>query len=79
MLKTWKRSAVLGFASTSSLPTRTLPLYSFASSVIVGAKALHGPHQVAQKSISTSLLFLMVCSKLASVIWRGSVLIILSP
>lgn len=54
MLKIWKRSAVLGLSSTLSFPTRTFPVYSLASSSIVGAKARHGPHQGAQQSIKAS-------------------------
>jgi hypothetical protein len=67
MLKTWSFSAIEGFSSTSSLPIKAFPAYSCATSSIVGAKALQGPHQVAQKSMKTSLLVFTVSSKLASV------------
>ena len=60
MLETWNCSAVLGFSSTSSLAMRAFPAYSLASSSIVGARALQGPHHPAQKSTRTSLLFLIV-------------------
>src|SRR4029077_11222502 len=53
--------------STSILPTLTLPWYSLASSSTMGAIARHGPHQVAQKSISTGLSdFNTSASKFAS-------------
>src|SRR5450759_3769610 len=54
--------------STSILPNVTLPLYSPASSSTIGAIARQGPHQAAQKSISTGLSdFNTSESKLASV------------
>ena len=43
----------LGFSSTFSLPTVTLPAYSVASASTVGPSRLHGPHHSAQKSTST--------------------------
>ena len=67
MLETWNCSAVLGFSSTSSLAMRAFPAYSLANSSMVGAKALQGPHHAAQKSTKTKGLFLIVCSKFASV------------
>src|SRR5205814_4308225 len=64
-----KRAAVEPFASTSSLPTLTRPLYSVAMESMVGAKARHGAHQAAQKSTSTGVLdFTTSDSKLESVI-----------
>jgi hypothetical protein len=47
--------AVRGFSSTSTFPTFILPSYSRASSSSRGAIALHGPHQVAQKSTNTGV------------------------
>src|SRR5205085_2192304 len=46
-------SAIPWLLSTSTLPTLSLPLYSLATSSIIGAMARHGPHQVAQKSTTT--------------------------
>jgi len=67
MLETWNCSAVLGFSSTSSLAMSAFPVYSLASSSIVGAKALQGPHHAAQKSTRANGFFLIVSSKFASV------------
>src|SRR5882757_1595454 len=47
-----------GLASTSSLATVNLSLFSPAISSRTGATILHGPHQVAQKSTTTVLLLL---------------------
>src|SRR6266699_2541385 len=64
-----KRAAVAPFASTSSLPTLTRPLYSSAMASTVGAIARHGAHQAAQKSTKTGVLdFTTSDSKFASVI-----------
>src|SRR5437870_1249079 len=64
-----KRAAVDRFASTSSLPTLTRPLYSSAMASTVGAIARHGAHQAAQKSTKTGVLdFTTSVSKLLSVI-----------
>src|SRR5260370_33740259 len=53
MPRTLYRMAVLPFASTSSLPTFTLPAYSPATTSIVGAICRHGPHHSAKKSTRT--------------------------
>src|SRR5215831_3375724 len=64
-----KRAAVEPFASTSSLPTLTRPLYSSAIESMVGARARHGAHHAAQKSTNTGVLdFTTSDSKLLSVI-----------
>src|SRR6266571_4744041 len=64
-----KRAAVAPFASTSSLPTLTRPLYSSAMASTVGAIARHGAHQAAQKSTKTGVLdFTTSDSKFVSVI-----------
>src|SRR6059036_3056887 len=64
-----KRAAVEPFASTSSLPTLTRPLYSTAMESMVGASARHGAHHAAQKSTSTGVVdFTTSDSKLESVI-----------
>src|SRR5438093_8496889 len=64
-----KRAAVEPFASTSSLPILTRPLYSSAMASTVGAMARHGAHQAAQKSTKTGLLaFTTSDSKFVSVI-----------
>src|SRR5206468_5700839 len=64
-----KRAAVEPFASTSSLPTLTRPLYSAAMESTVGASARHGAHHAAQKSTSTGVVdFTTSDSKLESVI-----------
>src|SRR6185295_13818285 len=69
MPRTLKRAAVEPFASTSSLPTLTRPLYSSAIASTVGAIARHGAHQAAQKSTKTGVLdFTTSDSKLESVI-----------
>src|SRR5947199_1282028 len=66
-----KRAAVEPFASTSSLPTLTRPLYSAAMESTVGASARHGAHHAAQKSTSTGVVdFTTSVSKLESVISR---------
>src|ERR1019366_4349085 len=66
--------------STSILPNVTLPLYSPASSSTIGAIARQGPHQAAQKSISTGLSdFNTSESKLASVTSTVAVLAIHPP
>src|SRR5258706_11721799 len=66
---TLKRAAVELFASTSSLPTLTRPLYSSAIASTVGAIARQGAHQAAQKSTRTGVLdFTTSASKFASVI-----------
>src|SRR5437899_6049744 len=66
-----KRAAVEPFASTSSLPTLTRPLYSAAMESTVGASARHGAHHAAQKSTSTGVVdFTTSDSKLESVISR---------
>src|SRR5215467_6795206 len=69
MPRTLNRAAVEAFASTSSLPTLTRPLYSSAIASTVGAIARHGAHQAAQKSTKTGVLdFRTSFSKLSSVI-----------
>src|SRR5262249_16748316 len=69
MPRTLKRAPVAPFASTSSLPTLTRPLYSSAIASTVGAIARHGAHQAAQKSTKTGVLdFRTSFSKLPSVI-----------
>src|SRR5215831_20856187 len=68
------------FRSTSILPTFTLPWYSVANSSTIGAMARHGPHQVAQKSISTGLSdFNTSASKFASVTSTIALLAIVPP
>src|SRR5205823_13973604 len=68
MPRTPKRDGVAAFWSMFILVTLTLPLYVLASSSTMGAMALQGPHQGAQKSISTGASdFSTSCSKLASV------------
>src|SRR6516165_12230111 len=63
------RAAVEPFASTSSLPTLTRPLYSSAIASTVGARARHGAHHAAQKSTRTGVLdFATSDSKFVSVI-----------
>src|SRR3989338_897791 len=58
--------------STSSLPTFSLPSYSFAISSTAGAIILHGPHHTAQKSTNTGLSdFRTSVSKFASVTSTG--------
>src|SRR5580765_1020124 len=54
MERTLNRMAVRWFASTSSLVTLALPMYSPASWSRIGATTWHGPHHDAQKSTSTS-------------------------
>src|SRR6266699_935591 len=54
MLITPYFSAVSPFASTSNLPTVTLPSFSCAICSTMGAIILHGPHHVAQKSTNTT-------------------------
>src|SRR5215510_14235345 len=67
--RTWNFAAVAPFASTSSLPTLTRPLYSSAIASTVGAIARHGAHQAAQKSTRTGVPdFTTSVSKLSSVI-----------
>src|SRR5262244_3044033 len=69
MPRTLKRAPVAPFASTSSLPTLTRPLYSSATASTAGAIARHGAHQAAQKSTKTGVLdFRTPRSKLLSVI-----------
>src|SRR6185295_8904175 len=69
MPRTLKREPVARFASTSSFPTFTRPLYSSAIASIVGAIARHGAHQAAQKSTRTGVFdFTTSDSKLPSVI-----------
>src|SRR3989339_686819 len=59
--------AVLGFSSTSSLKTLTLSALCSAKASRAGAMCRHGPHQVAQKSTTTSPLpFSTFSSKVAS-------------
>ena len=53
MLRTPNRAAVAGFSSTLSLPTRTRPARSAASSSMTAAMILLGPHHVAHMSSST--------------------------
>src|SRR5882672_232718 len=66
--------------STSILPTFTLPKYSVANSSTMGAIARQGPHQVAQKSISTGLSdFNTSASKFASVTSTIELLAIVPP
>src|SRR6185436_5209821 len=67
MLRTLKRCDVLGFSSTLSFTIVSLSRYSSAILLSMGAIALHGPHQSAQKSISTGPgAFSTYCSKLVS-------------
>src|SRR5215813_7204927 len=64
-----KRAAVEPFASTSSLPTFTRPLYSSAIASTVGERARQGAHHAAQKSTSTGVFdFATSDSKFVSVI-----------
>ena len=56
MPRTLKRVPVAMWASTSSLPTLTRPLYSSAIASMVGAIARHGAHHAAQKSTKTGVL-----------------------
>src|SRR5512145_2370977 len=61
-------AGVAGLSSTFTLPTLTLPSYSSAMASITGAIALHGAHQVAQKSTMTGIgLCRTSASKFASV------------
>src|SRR4051812_16827602 len=53
MPRIWNLKEILGFSSTLSLPTVTLPAYSVARASTVGPSRLHGPHHSAQKSTST--------------------------
>ena len=55
MLKTLYFEAISLFSSTFSLTKLILPTYSCAISSIIGAAALHGPHQGAQKSTKTGM------------------------
>src|SRR5436190_4582769 len=48
------RCAILGAASTSNFATLALPSTSPATFSTIGACILQGPHQVAQKSTSTT-------------------------
>src|SRR5512137_2968906 len=69
---------VAGLSSTLTLPTAIWPSYSSAMASMTGAMALHGAHQVAQKSTRTGLPDLMTsASKLPSVIVRTFSLAIL--
>src|ERR1700693_2639059 len=66
--------AVRWFASTSTLVTLTLPSYSPASWSMIGATMWHGPHQVAQKSTTTSPLCCSISAlNVASVTATGCV------
>src|SRR5579864_2906535 len=47
--------AVPGLSSVFNFPTFTLPAYSVAMASTVGAMALQGPHQGAQKSTNTGV------------------------
>src|SRR5215472_2558304 len=68
MPRIWNLKETLGFSSTLSLPTVTLPAYSAASASTVGAMRLQGPHHSAQKSTSTGApAFSTSCSKFPSV------------
>src|SRR5207302_9987744 len=68
MPRTPKRDGVAEFWSIFILVTLTLPLKLLATSSTMGAMALQGPHQGAQKSMSTGASFLRTsCSKFASV------------
>ena len=50
-LRTPKREVSSSLSSTSHLQMVALPAYSSASSSMMGAIFLHGPHQVAEKSM----------------------------
>ena len=54
-------------SSVLYLPITTRPSYSFASSSITGAIAMHGPHHVAQKSITTGWPDAMISRTFSSV------------
>jgi hypothetical protein len=72
MLITPNIPGVAGLASTSTLPTLTRPSYSVERSSTMGAIALQGPHQDAQKSTSTGTSdWRTSAPKFASVIVRG--------
>src|SRR4030042_2459382 len=55
MLMTPYFEATNGDSSTFTLANSIFPLYSLANSSTMGATALHGPHQGAQKSTSTGI------------------------
>src|SRR5262249_56806318 len=65
-----------GWSSTLSLPTFSLPAYCVAISSTDGATRRHGPHQGAQKSISTGVVACNTSvSKLLVVMVRGSAIV----
>lgn len=64
------------FSSTSHFPTTACFSYSWAKLSIRGPILLHGPHHVAQKSMTMGLSVLSSSSKLASVIMRVGVMVI---
>src|SRR5271165_7413840 len=74
--RTWKRAAVCGFSSMSSL-TIVTSSRSAAISSRTGATTRHGPHQGAQKSTSTapsasrtsaSKLLSVTCARLPAIL-----------
>src|SRR5262245_217686 len=68
MPRTIYRIVTVGFSSTLSLPTVTLPTKSPARESIAGPIARQGPHHSAQKSTSTGVgAFKTSASKLPSV------------
>src|SRR5262249_27053005 len=86
MPRTLYLKETVGFSSTLSLPTVTLPAYSVASASTVGPSRLQGPHHSAQKSTRTGAPdFSTVSSKLLSVnvctfkVCAFSVAIVFSP
>src|SRR5437588_700120 len=65
-----------GWSSTLTLPTFSLPAYCVAISSTAGATIRHGPHQGAQKSISTGVVDCNTSvSKLLTVMVRGSAMV----
>lgn len=61
-------------SSTLYLPMTALPSNSAATSSITGAIDMHGPHHVAQKSITTGLPEAIISSTFASVNWNAMIL-----
>src|SRR5438067_10630787 len=67
MVMTSYLTAMLGFSSTLSLPTFTLPANWSAIRSMTGESWRHGPHQGAQKSATTRVPLLTCSSKLSAV------------
>src|SRR6185436_14983048 len=59
---TWLLAGVTGLVLVSILTKVTLSPWVLASSSMIGATCLHGPHQSAQKSTSTGLSDLITTS-----------------